>query len=123
MKSDRRLRGERRKCLTTCVLPLVSVSVLLLGSGCATSSPCAGNHLHYEYAAQVLAMPSCKATMELVSPCKRRFRTASGRELLLGGPGADREVAGFLGTLEEGKSYRLPGAFMEYRNREAGPNE
>jgi hypothetical protein len=95
-------------------LLVLCVLVVLLGGGCATAPSCAGNHLHYGYAAQVLAMPSCNATMELVSPCERRFRTKSGRVFTIGDPGAEQDVASFLGTLDEGKSYYLPYEFVEY---------
>jgi len=73
----------------------------------------------YEYAAQALAMPSCRASMEFVSPCKRRFTTENGREFYIGSPGAEREVMRFLGALEEGEVYYLPRAFVEYRKAQA----
>lgn len=102
---------------------LICLSVVLCCTGCSTTPAHVGNYLRYEYVAQVLAMPSCRATMEFESPCARRFRTASGREFVIGGPGAEREVAGFLATLEEGKSYYLPKAFMEYREaQQKNPN-
>ena len=97
---------------------LVCLSVVLCCTGCSTTPSHVGNYLHYEYAAQVLAMPSGRATVERISPCEWRFRTKSGREFLIGGPGAEREVREFLGTLEEGKSYYLPRAFVEYRKAE-----
>ena len=71
----------------------------------------------YEYVAQVLAMPSCTVTMELVSPCQRYFRAEDGREFYIGSPGADRQVTGFLGSLKEDEVYHLPQAFMEYLER------
>ncbi len=101
-----------------------SLIIFLLVTGCTTTPSYQGKYPPcYEYAAQVLAMPSSKATMEFVSPCIRRFRTEDGAEFVIGGPGAEREVMRFLGTLEEGKSYRLPKAFMDYRKaQEEKPN-
>ena len=106
------------------LLLTMCLSIVFLG-GCATERSCIGNYLHYEYAAQVLAMPSCKATNELLSPCEDRFRTEGGRVFIIGGPGADQEIRGFLGTLEEGKSYYLPKAFMEFlkeNKKKTNPN-
>lgn len=97
---------------------LLYLAALLCGSGCSTP-PYLGKHPPcYEYTTQVLAIPSCQATMEVFSPCERRFKTLDGGEFYIGSPGADREVMQFLGTLEEGKPYSLPHAFMEYLNRE-----
>ncbi len=95
-------------------LSMFCLAVLLGGAGCSTPSYMGKYPPCYEYAAQVLAMPSCKATMAFVSPCERRFMTEDGREFWIGSPGADREVARFLGTLEDGETYYLPRAFMDF---------
>ena len=100
------------------VMSLVCLTALLCGSGCSTPSYVGKYPPCYEYTAQVLAMPTCKATMELVSPCERYFRTEYGREFYIGSPGADQAVTQFLGTLEDGKSYWLPQSFMEYLNKQ-----
>ena len=99
-----------------CLLFSMCLAAVLSSAGCSTTPSHIGKyHYVYEYAAQVLAMPSCRATMELVSPCQRRFRTEGGRVFIIGSPGAEREVGRFLGSLEEGKSYDLPKAFMDFR--------
>ena len=59
-------------------------------------------------------MPSCNATVKRDSPCVSRFATETGRVFYIGSPGADEDVGLFLGTLEDGKSYYLPEAFMQY---------
>lgn len=106
-------------------LLVLCAAAVLCGAGCMTMPPYMGKYPPcYEYTAQVLAMPSCHASVELFSPCERRFRTSDGGEFYIGSPGADAEVMGFLGTLEEGKNYDLPRAFMEYRkSREKKPNK
>ena len=48
------------------------------------------------------------------------FTTAEGKAIILGKPGAGREgadVLKFLDTLEEGKSYELPEAFLDYQKQ------
>ena len=96
------------------ILSLILLAALLGGAGCSTPSYMGKHPPCYEFTTQVLAMRSCRATMEFVSPCKRRFKTTGGAEFYIGSPGADRELMQFVGTLEEGKYYYLPRAFMAY---------
>ena len=49
------------------------------------------------------------------------IRTANGRRLCIGGPGATREVAGFVEVLREGQTYKFPDAFLEYRAQSKKP--
>lgn len=93
-------------------------------AGCMTR-PVAPQHADvYEYVAQLLAMPSCSAKAEAIYPCYARLRTEDGRELCVGSPGASPEVVGFVHTLQQGKTYFLPDAFMEYQKKQQeGPNK
>ncbi len=76
----------------------------------------------YEDAAQVLAMPSCRATIvEVQVRCYARFNVDGGRTFYIGSPDSPPEVAGFVGTLEEGKTYSLPEAFIQYRKKQNKP--
>lgn len=96
-------------------LPPLLCLIVVCGTGCTTAQPDVSEDEHvYEFSAQVLAMPSCKATVVRQAPCYSRFTTEGGRVFYIGSPGAEREVARFLGALEDGKSYYLPHAFMEY---------
>jgi hypothetical protein len=62
-------------------------------------------------------MPSCTAKVEEIAPCYARLSTEDGRVLYVGSPGASLEVVGFVNTLQKGKTYFLPDAFMEYQKR------
>ncbi len=59
----------------------------------------------------------CKAVVEQKQPCAAYLRTADGSRLCVGGPGATKEVAGFVAMLQEGQTYRFPQAFLEYLKR------
>jgi hypothetical protein len=61
-----------------------------------------------------------KAIVEQMQPCAAYIKTSDGRRLCIGGPGATKDVAGFVGTLQEGQTYTFPKAFLEYQKRESG---
>ena len=69
-------------------------------------------------------MPSCNATMVQHHTCFVEFKSSDGRTFFIGSPGASREVADFVAILrgQEGKTYYLPDAFMEYQERQKKPN-
>ena len=60
-----------------------------------------------------------EATVEQKQPCAAYIKTSDGRRLCIGGPGATKDVAGFVGMLQEGQTYQFPKAFLNYRQREA----
>jgi hypothetical protein len=102
----------------------------MAGGAAARAGPADGvaperfHTLTYEYVAQVLAMPSCTATVEEVAPCYASFKTEDGRMLCIGSPGAAPEVVGFVQTLQKGETYFLPDAFMKYqKNQREKPNK
>ena len=101
-------------------LSSLALFMVLCFSGCKTTpitTQC--SDLIYEYAAQVLAMPSCRATVvEVQVRCYARFKDDDGRTFYIGSPDSPPEVAGFVGTLEEGKTYSLPEAFMQYQKKQ-----
>src|SRR3954470_2042284 len=68
-----------------------------------------------ETAAQIEAMPACKATVEEHAPCYAVFRTADGKKFSIGSPAATQDVVQFLQTLKDGATYEFPRVFLEYR--------
>lgn len=71
----------------------------------------------YVTAEEVKAMPPGQATLELRGPCFSIFRVSDGKQFVIGNPGSGPEVWKFLGTLEEGQTYQLPGAFLDYHKK------
>ncbi len=67
---------------------------------------------------QLPLSPPFKAIVEQKQPCAAYLKTADGRRLCIGGPGATPEVAGFVQVLQEGRTYNFPAAFLEYRSRQ-----
>ncbi len=103
------------------ILPLMVVCL----AGCRTE-PVASPHSDvesFEYVAQILAMPSRTATATEIGPCYAAFKSVNGRTFFIGSPGSPAEVVGFLRTLEKGKSYFLPDAFMDYQKTQKPPNK
>ena len=102
---------------------LLCIVAIFCLAGCATTPTIAQREYRYEYVAQLLAMPSCAAKVEEIYPCYARLSTEDGKVLYVGSPGASPEVVGFVHTLQEGKTYFLPEAFMEYlKQQRKGPN-
>ena len=64
-------------------------------------------------------LPPFKAVVEQKQPCAAYLKTADGKRLCIGGPGATPEVAGFVQVLQEGQTYNLPEAFLEHRKRQS----
>jgi hypothetical protein len=64
-------------------------------------------------------LPPFKAAVEQKQPCAAYLKTADGRRLCIGGPGATPEVAGFVQALQEGQTYEFPAAFLEHRKRQS----
>jgi hypothetical protein len=69
----------------------------------------------YEYEAQLLAMPSCEATLQELPDCVATLKTADGSVIYIGSPASHGVVHSFVQSLEVGKGYHLPTAFMDYR--------
>ncbi|MHC1767371.1 MAG: hypothetical protein AB9869_24355 [Verrucomicrobiia bacterium] len=65
-------------------------------------------------------LPPFRGVVEQKQPCAAYIKTADGRRLCIGGPGATKDVAGFVAMLKEGQTYQLPKAFLEYQKRESG---
>ncbi len=64
-------------------------------------------------------LPPFKAVVEQKQPCAAYLKTTDGKRLRIGGPGATKDVAGFVGMLQEGRAYTFPKAFLEYRKRQS----
>ncbi len=106
------------------ILHIMSLALAVYLVGCRTEPATSTHAVCYEYAAQVLAMPSCAAKVEEIAPCYARLRTEEGRLLYVGSPGASPEIERFVQALEKGQTYFLPDAFMEYqRKQKTGPNK
>ena len=99
------------------LIALCAVTILCL-TGCK-ADPTAANRIdRYDNDAQLLAMPSCQATVVRIFPCGASLVTEDGRGLSIGGPGAAGEVVGFVQTLEEGQTYVLPDAFLNHQKHQ-----
>ena len=97
----------------------LSVGMILHVTGCETATTATrGPYAIYEHAAQVSAMPPCSATAMEIGPCYAMFQTKDGRTFYIGSPGAETEVVHFVATLELGKTYDLPKAFLQYQNQD-----
>ncbi len=68
----------------------------------------------YVTADGIKAMPASRATLQDHGPCYGLFKNADGKQFVIGDPGSGPEVSQFLGTLEEGQTYDLPAAFLDY---------
>lgn len=80
----------------------ICLIIVLFSMGCMTTPSYMGKYPPVcEYSTQVLAMPTCTATMEFKSPCCRLFRTQHGRVFYIGSPGAEREVMRFLRSVAD----------------------
>ena len=66
---------------------------------------------------QLPVLPPFKAMVEQKQPCAAYLKTADGRRLCVGGPGATPEVAGFVQFLQAGQVYAFPETFLEYQKR------
>ncbi len=60
-----------------------------------------------------------KATVEQKQPCAAYLNTGDGRRLCIGGPGATKDVAAFVGMLQEGQTYQFPETFLDYRKNKS----
>ena len=83
-------------------LHMMALVLAVYLAGCRTQPATCSHAACYEYAAQVLAMPSCAGKVEEIGPCYARLSTEDGRVLYVGSPGASAEVVGFIHTLEKG---------------------
>src|SRR5512136_2657935 len=64
-------------------------------------------------------LPPFKAVVEQRQPCAAYLKTADGRRLCIGGPGATPQIAGFVATLQEGQASNFPTAFLDHRKRQS----
>jgi hypothetical protein len=94
------------------------VGMIVYLAGCKTTpTPTHRSYVIYEYTAQVSAMPSCSATVMEIAPCYAMFESEDGKTFYIGSPEAESEVVHFVATLEKGKTYDLPKAFMQYQKK------
>ena len=70
--------------------------------------------------AELSLLTPVNAVVEQNQPCAAYLKTSDGRRLCIGGPGATKEVAGFVAMLQEGGTYQFPKAFLDYREQQAG---
>jgi len=106
---------------------LCLLGTLLLGifAGCASTSPFGDDgDMHCLTASQVESIPTCRATVEKVTPCSVHLRTEDGYSLRLAGPGgAEHAIIQFMGTLENGHTYIFPDVFLEFQKKQDRSNK
>ncbi len=98
------------------LLPRGLLAAALL-TGCATSAvkqPATTIIPSSDTAAEIRAMPRCRATVEGHHSCYSEFRTTDGQRFYIGSPAASLEVVRFLRTLQPGPAYEFPGIFHAY---------
>jgi len=123
MCCDRRLRSKRRGgVINRSVIFALALGVL---AGCRSPDPFRGrDHLNCQSVAELESLPTLRATVEKIQPCGVILRTEDGKSLSLAGPlGGEPAVERFMRTLEDGKTYTFPNAFLEFRKHENAPNK
>jgi len=101
---------------------IVLAIALASTTGCRTVVPSPERRVTCEFDAQLLALPSCSATVVDKSPCQTFLKLHTGDILTIGSPGPSPMIARFRRTLEIGKTYYLPREFMEFlRKQETKP--
>lgn len=75
------------------------------------------NRKFYSTADEIKAMPAGKATLEQTRACDSIFRTADGKQFVIGDPGSKPEVSQFLKSLKVGETYEFPSVFLEYQKK------
>jgi outer membrane murein-binding lipoprotein Lpp len=73
---------------------------------------------HYETAEQLLGLPACVLKDAENHACVEAFKDSAGNPFYIGGPGAHAEVAAFIQSLENGKTYSLPADFIEFQKKQ-----
>jgi hypothetical protein len=71
----------------------------------------------YDTAEAIKGMPACKATVKVKAPCYTIYTAANGTVFIIGDPGSDEVVVGFLNSQEKGKTCQLPDAFLEFQRK------
>jgi len=94
--------------IALCIVPVLGLS------SCRTVSPAAARTHRCEFDAQLLALPSCSATVEKKSPCTTYLTLHNGDTLIIGSPAPSPMLGRFAGRLEVGQTYSLPREFMKY---------
>ena len=69
----------------------------------------------YVTAEAVKNMPASKATLQDRGACYAVFKNAEGKQFVIGDPSSGPDLTRFIKSLEDGKTYNLPGAFLEYQ--------
>jgi hypothetical protein len=112
--------------LITLVVLVVAI-VTRAGGGAPQAAPVATSEvaaavpiLDCETAADIKAMPSCKAVLEKEASCVYLFKTAAGQKFYIGSPASPPEVIQFLQTLKSGRTYKFPDAFLAYEKKQPG---
>lgn len=80
----------------------------------ATESP-VETILCYDTAERIAAMSRCEAEVEETFSCCVRMRTSDGSRIWIGSPATTSEVLNFLPTLEAGRNYTFPDAFLDWQ--------
>jgi hypothetical protein len=78
---------------------------------------------NYGTANEIAAMPPKTGTVVQSSPCSTYFTTADGKGFSIGNPGSGSQITHFLQSLESGRSYKLPNAFLDFQKQNSDKNE
>jgi hypothetical protein len=81
------------------------------------------NRKFYPSADEIKAMPPCRAAVAVAGPCFSVFNATDGKVFVIGDPGSKLIVYHFLRSLEKGRTYALPDAFVEYQKGHAKQEE
>jgi len=112
------MKLRQRLFALACILATPSTHAVEKPGGNAPAEakkPAETRMLTFETAAQIKAMPPCKARVEEHAPCYSVFRAADGKKFSIGSPSATQDVVQFLQTLKNGQIYKFPGVFLDYQ--------
>lgn len=86
-----------------------------------TGDPAIDELAAYTTAEQLALMPTCKVTVVLRAPCYCTLKTEDGLVFRVGSPANTPELGKFLTTLEPGKSYTFPDAYVDFAKTQEKP--
>jgi hypothetical protein len=75
----------------------------------------------YTTAEQLALMPTCLVTVIQRAPCYCMLKTEDGTVFRVGSPANTAVLGKFVGTLEQGKTYTFPDAFVAFAKTQEKP--
>jgi hypothetical protein len=112
------MRSLQRLPLILCVAAVLGADIRESTGGVSIDKrPAEKVTASYKTAEEIKAMRPCRATVERRVVCYVVLKSADGQKFHIGSPGNTAEVHGFIDTLEEGRTYSLPSAFIAYQKK------